>query len=91
MVLRILASLILLLSILFMPFWLSLFLAFGMMLYFPVFWESIILFLISDLLYGTGEARFFGFTFISFFISILLLLTIEFMKKKLKFYPQYHQ
>jgi len=86
MALRILASVILLFSILFMPFWISVILAFASMAYFPFFLEAIFLFFLSDVLYGVNEARFFGIIFISSGISFLLLILMEFLKKKLKFY-----
>lgn len=70
-----------------MPFWLSAILVLLCMIYFSVFWEAIILFLLSDLLYGVKEAKFFGLVFISVIVSSLVLITIEIIKKKLKFYP----
>lgn len=85
--LRIIASVILLCSILFMPFWLSVILAFFAIVYFPLYFEAVILFFLSDLLYGAREARFFGIVVISFIIAILLLAGMEIFKKKLKFYP----
>lgn len=84
MLLRILASLVLLLSILFMPFWLSVLLALGGMIYFSFFWESVVLFLLSDLLYGAGEARFSNIFFVSLIISFFALIIIELSKKKFR-------
>ena len=86
MLLRILASIILLLSVLFMPLWLSIILAFAGMLYFSFFIESVILLFLSDLLYGATEARLFGVVYISLIISVVLLTCVELFKKKLKFY-----
>jgi len=87
MALRILANIILLISVLFWPFWLSLLLGLGAMIYFPIFGEAVLLFFISDLLYGTQEMKFFGITYISLIVSTLVLLIIEYFKKKLRFYP----
>ena len=87
MLIRILASILLLFSILFMPFWISVILAFAGIIYFSFFWEAVILFLLSDLLYGVAEAKFFGMVFVSFIFSAIVLMIIETMKKKLKFYP----
>lgn len=87
MALRILATIILLFSILFLPFWVSVILALGGMLYFQKYWEAVALFLLSDALYGASEAKFFGMVFVSFFISLFALLVIEELKKRLKFYP----
>ncbi|OGI59433.1 hypothetical protein A3C60_00490 [Candidatus Nomurabacteria bacterium RIFCSPHIGHO2_02_FULL_37_45] len=87
MVFRILAFLVLLLSILFMPFWVSVILAFMGMVYFPLFLEAVFLFLLSDLLYGAREAKLGGMIFVSFIITVVVFILIEFLKKKLKFYP----
>lgn len=87
MILRITSAVLLLFSILFMPFWVSVILALAGMIYFNIFWEAIILFLLSDVLLGVKEAKFSGAIFISFTISIVVLLIIEIIKKKLKFYP----
>jgi len=84
---RILASVLLLFSILFLPFWISVILALAGMLYFKIFLEVIFLFLLSDLLYGINETKFFNIFFISFTISVVVLIIIEILKKKLKFYP----
>jgi hypothetical protein len=84
MALRILASLILLLSILFMPFWLSVILALAGMAYFSFFWEAIILFFLSELLYGVNEIRFSNIFFIYLIMPFATLLIIEFLKKKLR-------
>jgi len=84
MILRIFTSLLLLISILFWPFWVSIILGLIGIIYFSKYWESIILFLLSDLLYGTKEERFFNIYFISFIISLLTLIIIEFLKKKLR-------
>jgi hypothetical protein len=86
MLLRILAFLVLLFSILFMPLWVSVILAFAGMIYFDVFLEAVLLFLLSDLLYGVREAKFSGGVFISFFIAVIVLIIIEVVKRKLKFY-----
>ncbi|OGI65211.1 hypothetical protein A3A95_03835 [Candidatus Nomurabacteria bacterium RIFCSPLOWO2_01_FULL_39_18] len=87
MVKRILAFMILLLSILFMPFWVSAILAFAGMVYFSFFAEAVVLFFLSDLLYGAREAKFFNIVFVSLIISVLTLFVLEFLKKKIKFYP----
>jgi hypothetical protein len=86
MALRILAFLILLFSILFLPFWLSAVFAFIGMIYFAVFWEAIPLFLLSDFLYGTKEVKNFSIVFVSLAIFVVLLIIVESLKKKLKFY-----
>lgn len=85
---RIISSVILLASVLFMPFWLSVILALGMMFYFPNFYEAVAMFLLSDLIYGVPEPRFFNIEFVSAILALASLLLIEIVKKKLKFYPK---
>jgi len=58
------------------------------MAYFSFFIEAGLLFLLSDLLYAVKEIKFFNITFVSFLFSIIFLLVIEFLKKKLRFYPK---
>ncbi|PIZ87545.1 hypothetical protein COX93_00690 [Candidatus Nomurabacteria bacterium CG_4_10_14_0_2_um_filter_30_12] len=84
MILRIFSLLFLLISVLFWPFWVSIILGLIGIIYFSKYWESIILFLLSDLLYGIREERFFNIYFISFIVSLLTLIIIEFLKKKLR-------
>lgn len=87
MILRVMASIVLLIFLLFLPFWLSVIIGLACMLYFDIYWEGIVLFLISDLVYGTAEAKFWGITYISFIAAAIALILIEFLKRKLKFYP----
>lgn len=81
---RIIAILLLLLSILFLPFYISIILTALMMLYFSIFWESVTLFLLSDLLFGVKTEKFFGINFASFIVSVIVLLVLEVIKKKLR-------
>lgn len=85
MLYRILAAIILLLSVLFLPFWVSVILALAGMAYFPFFLEAVILFLLSDLLYGASEAKFFNITFVSFILALVCFIILELFKKKLRF------
>lgn len=86
MVFRILSYFLLILSVLFMPFWVSVLLAFVCMVYFNIFFEAVLIFFLSDLLYGTREPGFFNIVFVSSVISLVALFIIELTKKKLKFY-----
>jgi hypothetical protein len=88
MVLRFLAFFILLFSILFLPFWVSAILAILAMIYFKNYWEAVILFFISDFLYGTMGTKYAFLTFTSGIFALIFLLLIEFLKKKFKFYPR---
>lgn len=85
-ILRILGGAALLFSILFLPLWVSVILAFAGMIYFSKFYEAVVLFLLSDALYGISEAKFYGTAFVSFFTFLTALIIIEAFKKKLKFY-----
>ncbi len=85
MVLRILASIILLLSVLFMPFWISVILALAGMAYFPFFLEAIFLFFLSDLLYGVEEPKLFNMLGVSFIFTLICFIILELLKKKLRF------
>lgn len=78
------AFLLLLFSALFLPFWLFTLLAAVGMFFFPYFFEATALFLVSDLLFGVSEARFFGFAFVSFAFSVVFLLLLELIKKKIR-------
>jgi hypothetical protein len=85
MALRILASIILLISVLFMPFWLSVILGLAAMIYFSYFIEAPLLFFLSDVLYGAREKSFYGIVFISFIVSVVCLILLEMLKRKLNF------
>lgn len=87
MALRILASIILIISILFLPIYISILLALVFMFYFKLFYEAPILFIFSDLIYGVAKNRFLGMVFVSSIAFFILLFFIELLKKKLKFYP----
>jgi len=88
MIFRICLSILLLFSILFLPFWVSIILAISGIIYFSMFFEAVILFFISDLIYGTMEIKFFNIFFFSFILSLVFLLIMEFIKRKLKFYKK---
>lgn len=86
MAFRIIFSIGILFSVLFLPFWFSLVLGVGGMLYFRLYLEAPILMLLSDSLYGVQEVRYFGFMFVSLLLCTILFLVVEFLKGKLKFY-----
>ncbi len=69
-----------------MPFWVSLILALAAMAYFSFFWESVLLFFLSDLLYGVKEIKFFNIYFVSFIVSFIILVVLELLKKKIRVY-----
>ena len=88
MIVRILASLVLLFSVLFMPYWVSIILGIIGIMYFPLYFEAVIIFLISDLLFGTKEVKLYNITFVATFVSAIFLFISFFIKKRLKFYPE---
>lgn len=77
---------ILFFSLLFLPFWCSFILMLGGMLYFKFYLEAVILLLLSDFFLGTTQVRYANVVLIGFSVSILVLITIEFIKQKTKFY-----
>lgn len=79
---RVLAVIVLLLSVLLAPFWLSVILGILGMFYFKVFWEAAVFGLLIDLAYGTSLDRYEGFTFVVFVGAVVLLLIIETLKRK---------
>lgn len=83
---RIILNLLLLLSVLFMPFWVSVLVGLAGIILFPFYIEALILFLLSDLLYGVEQDRFHGILFLSSIIILCSILLLEGLKKKLKFY-----
>lgn len=90
MVLRILSFFLLLFSVIFMPFWVSVLLGLGAMAYFPIYAEVVVISLLLDLLYGAPEPKFFGITFVSLIISTITLIGIELLKTRLKYYPKHY-
>jgi len=85
---RITFSGLLLISILFFPFFISLIIAVAGMFFIKYYWEVLVLFFIFDLIYGIQGNTIFSFYFGSLLLAICLLLIIEFFKKKLRFYQK---
>lgn len=73
---RIFCSVIVLLAILFCPYWIYLPLLFVVMLYLPFYWEGILLAALIDFLYGNGLQ-------IIFYAPILLLVLLP-IKERLR-------
>lgn len=55
--LRFIAVIIILLSVIFFPYWLYLPLLGAAIIFFPLFWEAILVALLIDVLYGGGIGR----------------------------------
>lgn len=81
---RILAIIVLLISIFTLPFWVSFILAILGIIYFNYFFEAVIIFLISDFFYGAEKTTLYNITFVSFLLILVLLLITEFIKKRLR-------
>lgn len=85
--LRILASFILLFSVVFLPFFVSVILALVFMAYFALFFEAILILFMSDLIFGVKEMRFSYEPVVVLVVTVFVFILFEFIKKKLKFYP----
>ena len=67
-----------------MPFWVSAILGISGIIYFNFFIEATALALVSDLLYGIKEERYFGLVFVSFVSTTIVLIISEIIKKQIK-------
>ncbi|HWA31847.1 MAG TPA: hypothetical protein VG694_00095 [Candidatus Paceibacterota bacterium] len=85
---RVVFSVLLLVSAVLWPLWLTAILAILGIIYFPMYIEAIFALLMSDLLFGAPESKFLGGTFVSSLSVVVALILVEFLKKKLKFYPE---
>lgn len=85
---RILFDLLLFLSVLFGPFWLSVILALVGFFLFPKFWEGVILLFLSDLLFGIKTPRFFGLPYVGILIGAVAFGMAEYLKKHIRFYQK---
>ncbi|MDQ5922450.1 MAG: hypothetical protein QG644_158 [Patescibacteria group bacterium] len=83
MKLRVIFSLTLFLSSLFAPFWVSALLALFGIVYFKLYWEGVLILLISDFFFGASEARYSYITYVSFSASLLVLIVAEFVKNRM--------
>ncbi len=85
---RIVADLFLLTSIIIFPFWVSIIFAIIFALYFNRYYELLIAALLIDILYGVEQTRFLYSVSVTFTIGVIFLITVEFLKTKLKFYQK---
>ncbi len=84
MAFRILSGVLLLISVLFWPFWVSVILGLAAIAYFPFFLEAVFLFLLSDLLFWAPEEKFLGMVGVSFVGALAAFIILEIFKKKLR-------
>lgn len=89
MALRISFSIILFLSVFFMPFWFSAIGALVGMALFRTYWEAVIIMLISDAVFGANMVKFMNFTFVASSTTLFVLVVLHFLKKKIRFYSDY--
>jgi hypothetical protein len=85
---RIISILILLFSVTFLPFWVSVLLGLSAMFYFPIFFEIVILALVSDLLFGVPSQVLWFSSFTTVVSTSIVLVLVEIFKKNLKYYPK---
>ncbi|MFC1720851.1 hypothetical protein ACFL0K_01210 [Patescibacteria group bacterium] len=81
---RIIADLILLLSVLFMPWWLTVILAFVLVFYFKSYYEFIIAGVLTDALYGVPQDWLFDLTLMYTSFSIVIFIFIQWLKTRLR-------
>lgn len=86
--LRMSVTLLLLLSILFLPWWITASLSFLAMLYFDAYFEMLIVALIFDSLYSADVQKFAGYQFVSVTITLVLLILLMYIKKRFSFYSR---
>ncbi len=78
---RFLLELVLLLAIVFLPWWVSVAYAVFLLFYFKIFYEIVVFGLLIDLLYGKGD-----YQFAIFFFGLLILSAL--IKPRLKLYSK---
>jgi len=82
--LRIGADVLLLISIFFLPWWISLGLAAIFVFYFAWYYEILCAGFFIDSLYGSGIETFHGFVFVATLFGILLLLISLYVKSRIR-------
>jgi hypothetical protein len=82
--LRILATVVTLLSIIFLPYWVYLPFLLAFMILFPFFWEGIVLAFIIDILYGRGISSFSELISPMAFSAMLLLMAVMPLRERLR-------
>ena len=83
---RIIAGILLLLSIIFAYWWITWLLAIILLFYFPIYYEIIICGIIYDALYGISLPQFWNIDYVFTFFSIVLFVLSIIIKKYLIIY-----
>jgi len=80
---RILADIAVFLAIFIFPYWLLILLATAFLLLFRSYYEYVVVFLIADIVYGTGLHRYHGFAFVMSAAAIVVFAALELLKKRI--------
>ncbi|MBI2046222.1 MAG: hypothetical protein HYT28_02285 [Parcubacteria group bacterium] len=83
---RISFDIVLFISLFIAPWWVSLIIALGGVFFFNHFYEIIVAGIIMDIVYGSPEASFLDFPFISGVAALLFFVGGEYIKKRMIFY-----
>lgn len=86
MIYRIFYSLVTLFAVLFLPFYVSIFLCFLGVILFEKYYEGLVLIIFFESLYQTNETKIFGLYFFFTFVLSVLLLSRDFLKKKMNLF-----
>lgn len=84
MMIRILFSVLLLISILFFPFYIPIIIGILGIIYFKFYFEAIILFFLSDMIFGTAREGLFNIVFISSLLSLVFMISTEIVKTRIR-------
>lgn len=84
MISRVLSNFLLLLAVLYLPFWAFVILIAVFVFLFQNFYEAVFWALFVDFLHGSQTDLFFGFRFISTLLVIIILMFAELFKKRLR-------
>jgi len=81
---RIILDIILLLSVLFLPWWITIILALALVFYFKLYYEFIIAAVLTDMLYGVPKAWLFDLAIMYTTFSIVLFILVQWIKTRLR-------
>jgi hypothetical protein len=85
---RILADIVLLVSVFIFPWWFVLMLGTVMLFIFPDFYEILFLGIVLDSLYNAPIARYHHVEFVVTLITVFLFILAEVLKRRLRFYSR---
>ena len=83
---RVVSYIGLIFSIIFLPWWFTLFIAAIFLFYFNHYYELFIFGLFMDFLYAAPQAKYYGIVFISTALAIALIVAAELLKQRLRYY-----